>query len=53
MVSVVVTYFGAPALKFSNLLEIIEVGTIYSHEGCTRPTRGAPVALDFKGVQLG
>ena len=27
-----------PAHEFSTLLEVTEVGTIYSHERCTRPT---------------
>ena len=30
-----------------------EVGTIYSHESCTRPTRCTPDALGFKRVKWG
>ena len=46
------TYFWAPALEFSTLLEVTEAGTIHVH-GCTRPTRCTPVLLGFKGVKWG
>ena len=34
-----VTVFGAHPLEFSTLLELPEVGTIYSHKSCKRPAR--------------
>ena len=37
------TYFWAPALEFSTLLEVTEAGTILVHASCTRPTRCTPV----------
>ena len=33
------TYFWAPALEFSTLLEVTEAGTIHVHASCTRPTK--------------
>ena len=47
------TYFWAPALEFSTLLELTEAGTILVHASCTRPTRCTPVLLGFKGVKWG
>ena len=47
------TYFWAPALEFSTLLEVTEAGTILVHASCTRPTRCTPVLLGFKGVKWG
>ena len=47
------TYFWAPALEFSTLLEVTEAGTIHVHASCTRPTRCTPVLLGFKGVKWG
>ena len=47
------TYFWAPALEFSTLLEVTEAGTIHVHASCTRPTRCTPVILGFKGVKWG
>ena len=50
-----VTYYRAPALKFSTLFRVLEVRTIKSHESCTRPTtsRCFPIALVFKVVKWG
>ena len=47
------TYFWAPALEFSTLLEVTEAGTILVHASCTRPTRCTPVLLGFKGGKMG
>ena len=48
-----VTYFGAPALKFSTLLGVTEVFTIYSHESCTKPSRCITVAFGINGFLWG
>ena len=48
-----VTYFGAPVLEFSTLLEVTEAGTVHVYASCTRPTRCTPVLLGFKGGKLG
>ena len=45
------TFFGAPALEFSTLLEVTEAGTIHVNASCTSPTRCTPVLLGFKGVK--
>ena len=47
-----VTYFGAPALEFLTLLEVTEVGTINSHESCTRPSMSYRTALVLR-VKMG
>ena len=44
-----VTYFGAPVIEFSTLLEATEAGTVHVHASCTRRTRCTPVILGFKG----
>ena len=48
-----VTYFWAPALELSTLLEVTETGTIHVHASCTRPTRCKPVLMGFKEVNGG
>ena len=48
-----VTYFGAPVLGFSTLLEVTEDGTVHGHASCTMPTRCTHVLLGFKGVKWG
>ena len=35
-IDVGITFYGAPAVKFSTLLEVTEVRTIYLHERFTR-----------------
>ena len=47
------TYFGAPAVEYSTLLEVTEASTIHDHPSCTRPTRCIPVLLGVMGVKLG
>ena len=49
------TYFWAPALEFSTLLEVTEAGTIHVHArcSCTRPTRCTPVLLGWRQPRLG
>ena len=42
-------YVRGLALEFLTLLEVFEVGTIYSHGSFTRPTMCTPVALDLRG----
>ena len=48
-----VTLFVAPALKSSTLLEVTEIGTIYSHKSYARPTRCTHVCLGLKGDKKG
>ena len=48
-----ITLFGAPAVRFSTLLEVTEVRTIYLHERFTRPSRCTPVALGFMEEKWG
>ena len=48
-----ITFFGAPAVRFSTLLEVTEVRTIYLHERFTRPSRCTPVALGFMEEKWG
>ena len=43
------TYFWAPALEFSTLLEVTEAGTIHVHASCTRPTRCTPFFWVLRG----
>ena len=43
------TYFWAPALEFSTLLEVTEAGTILVHASCTRPTRCTPFFWVLRG----
>ena len=43
------TYFWAPALEFSTLLEVTEAGTILVHASCTRPTRCPPFFWVLRG----
>ena len=33
------TCYGASPLELSTLMEVTEVGTIYSNKSCTRPAR--------------
>ena len=47
------TYFGAPALEYSTLLEVTEASSIHDHPSCTRPTRCIPYLLGVQGVKLG
>ena len=42
------TNTGAPALEFSEFLEVTEAKTLYSRKSCTTPTRSIPVAFAFK-----
>ena len=48
-----VTYFGAPALEFSTLLQVTEAGKIFLHESCTRPIRCIPHCFGDKGCKMG
>ena len=48
-----VIYFGALDLKFSTLLGVTDVYTIYSHESCTKPSRCITVAFGINGFVWG
>ena len=52
-VRVAVTVFGAHPLEFSTLLELPEVGTIYSHKSCKRPASETPLLWVLRGLNGG
>ena len=46
-IDVGITFYGAPAVKFSTLLEVTEVRTIYLHERFTRLSRCTQLLWDL------